>query len=95
MNRRDFLFFAKHRKNTAELSCEQLYMRYVDSTRDGSTPQLFKNVEDSLAAVTVLNVRDASWLTCDELKPVESILASFSDRGGRIEYIAVSAAERR
>ena len=86
MNRRDFLFFTKHRKNTAELSCEQLYMRYLDSTLDGTTSQLFNNVEQDLSAVTFLHVRDAGWLTCEELKPVESILDAFQQRGGRVEY---------
>jgi hypothetical protein len=86
MNRRDFLFFTKHRKNTAELSCEQLYMRYLDSTLDGTTSQLFNNVEQGLSDVTFLHVRDAAWLTCEELKPVESILDAFRQRGGRVEY---------
>ena len=29
---------------------------------------------------------DAAWLNCDELKPVQSILTAFRERGGRIEY---------
>ena len=86
MNRRDFLFITKHRKNTAELSCEQLYMRYLDSTLDGTTSHLFNNVKEGLSTVTLLHVRDAAWLTCDELKPVESILDAFRERGGRVEY---------
>jgi len=86
MNRREFLFFNRNRKNTAELSCEQLYMRYLDSTLDGTTSQLFKNIERGLSTVTFLHVRDASWLTCDELKPVESILDAFRERGGRVDY---------
>ncbi len=35
MNRRDFLFLAKERETAAELSCEQLFMRCVDSALDG------------------------------------------------------------
>ena len=80
------MFFTKNRKNTAELSCEQLYMRYLDSTLDETTSQLFNSVEQDLSAVTFLYVRDAGWLTCEELKPVESILNAFRQRGGRVEY---------
>jgi hypothetical protein len=86
VNRREFLFFTKDRNATAELSCEQLYMRYVDSTLDGTTAQFFQNLEQQLSSVTSLHISDPAWLTSDELKPVQSILAAFRARGGRIEY---------
>jgi hypothetical protein len=86
MNRREFLFFTKDRKQTAELSCEQLYMRYLDSTLDGTTSHFFHDIEQRLSTVTSLRLADPAWLSCDELKPMRSILAAFSDRGGRIEY---------
>lgn len=86
MNRREFLFLTKDRRDSAELSCEQLYMRYLDSTLDGTTPQLFETIENNLSAVTSLHLTDAAWLSCDELKPLESILTAFRARGGRIEY---------
>jgi len=86
MNRREFLFLRKGRDNqAAELSCEQLYMRYVDSTVDGTTEQLFENIEQGLSAVKVLHLTGAAWLTCEELKPVEALLAEFRSRGGRLE----------
>ena len=85
MNRRDFFFFGKDAAQTAELSGEQLYMRYLDSTLDGSTSQLFQNIEQFLSTVTSLRLTDETWLRCDELKPVQSILAAFRARGGRIE----------
>jgi len=86
MNRREFLFFTKDRKSTAELSCEELYMRYLDSTLDGTTSQFFQNIEQRLSSVSSLHLADAAWLDCDELKPVQSILTAFRERGGRIEY---------
>jgi hypothetical protein len=84
MNRRDFLFFGKDRGQTVELSGELLYMRYLDSTLDGTTSELFQSIEQSLVTVTSLRLTDASWLRCDELKPVQSILEAFRARGGRI-----------
>jgi len=86
MNRREFLLFTSPAHNTVQLSCEQLYMRYLDSTLDGTTSQLFQNVEANLSTVTSLQLIDAAWLNCEELKPIETILAAFRQRGGYIEY---------
>ena len=86
MNRREFLSFAKDVENTVELSCEQLYMRYVDSAADGMTSQFFNKLEESLATVTSLRLMEPSWLSCDELEPVQHMLQAFRERGGRIEY---------
>jgi hypothetical protein len=86
MNRREFLFFTKDPTNAAELSCEQLYMRYVDSTIDGTTSQFFRKLQESLASITSLRLIEPSWLSCDELKPVQSMLEAFRERGGQIEY---------
>ena len=86
MNRREFLFFTKEHQHTAELSCQQLYMRYLDSTLDGTTPEFLHNIEQRLSTLTSLRLIDSAWLTADELKPVASILEGFRERGGRIEY---------
>jgi hypothetical protein len=83
MNRRDFLSLRIDRE--AELSCEQLYMRYLDSTLDGTTEQLFQKIEQTLSGVKVLRLTDAGWLACEELKPMESLIATFRNRGGRVE----------
>ena len=86
MNRRDFLSFKMdHEDHRAELSCEQLYMRYLDSTVDGSTEQLFQKIEQTLSGVKVLHLTEITWLTCEELRPMESLIAAFRARGGRIE----------
>ena len=88
MNRRDFLLIRKSRRNNAaELLCEQLYMRYVDSTLDGTTAQLFENIQESLSAVNVLRLKDSSWLECEELSPMKSIIAAFRLRGGHVESV--------
>jgi hypothetical protein len=92
MNRREFLLFAKGPEDAKgledpmELSCEQLYMRYVDSVIDGTTSLFFRDLEERLAAVTSLRLIEPSWLVCEELEPVQYMLAAFRERGGRIEY---------
>ena len=86
MNRRDFLAFKMdHENHGAELSCEQLYMRYLDSTVDGTTEQFFQKIEQTLSGVRVLHLTERSWLACEELKPMESLIAAFRARGGRVE----------
>src|SRR5439155_15616214 len=86
MNRREFLFFTNPRKNTAELSCQQLYMRYLDSTLEGTNPQFLQEIEQRLSGITSVRLTDSVWLSSDELKPVASLLDAFRARGGRIEY---------
>ena len=86
MNRRDFLSFRIDRENhAAELSCEQLYMRYLDSTVDGTTEEFFQKIEQTLSGVSVLRLSETGWLACEELKPMESLIATFRNRGGRVE----------
>jgi hypothetical protein len=95
MNRREFLFFRKENgADRAELSCEQLYMRFVDSTMDGSTADLFQRVECGLTDVRVLEIHDTDWLSCEELKPLKSILSAFQRRGGRIEHVVAGFSPR-
>jgi hypothetical protein len=84
MNRREFLLLkTESSKPSAELSCEQLYMRCVDLA--GATDQLFADLQRTLDEVEVLHVSDPSWLSCRELKPMESLLTAFRARGGRIQ----------
>ena len=41
MNRRDFLLLRIARDEVAELSCERLFMRFVDGVAEGNTGRLF------------------------------------------------------
>ena len=52
-----------------------------------TTRQLFDHLERELAGVDVLRVIDARWLAGGGLKSeLESLLASFRSRGGRVEF---------
>jgi len=84
MNRRDFLFFRNAHEDAAELSCEQLFMRCVDSTLDGTTADLFGRIEQSLAGVTTLYLTDPEWLSCEQLEPLIAILSRFRQSGGSV-----------
>jgi hypothetical protein len=91
---REFFFYRTDRRDHAELSCEQLYKIYLDSSLDGTTWGFFQNLQESLASVKVLHVTGEAWLSCDELKPLVSILAAFRAGGGRIQYEARSASAK-
>jgi hypothetical protein len=69
MNRRDFLLLRPDgAPHTAVLSCERLYMRYVDSQMSGSTALLFASLNDEIRNVAALRLTDTSWLACGDLK---------------------------
>ena len=88
MKRRDFL--ALRAGQPAVLSCERLYMRYLDSQMDGTAPQLFDHLAGDLRGVRVLQLTETSWLTRADLKAqLEPVLDAFTAGGGRIDPPAV------
>ena len=69
----------------AVLSCEPLFMRFLDSQMDGSTAQLFDHLAADLLEVNTVRLTDTSWLARADLKQqLDRVLASFVSRGGRI-----------
>lgn len=85
MNRRDFLLLRTDGA-TVTLSCERLYMRFLDAQMDGTTADLFENLARDLRRVTAVRLIDPSWLSREELRAeVEPLLDAFRKRGGRIE----------
>jgi hypothetical protein len=80
MNRRDFLMLRTGEPpDEAVLSCERLYMRYLDSQMDGSTSTLFANLREDLRKIKTLRLTDTSWLSCSELK--QELEAAMRDTG--------------
>jgi len=88
MDRRDFLMLRTgHAGNLAVLSCEQLYMRFVDARADGTAAELFDHLADDLRSVKAVRLVHTSWLSDDDLKRhVDRVLATFRGNGGRIEH---------
>jgi hypothetical protein len=81
VERRDFLFLRAGQP--AVLSCEPLFMRFLDSQMDGSTDQLFENLATDLRKVTVVRLTQTTWLAREELKTrLDSVLATFRAAGG-------------
>ena len=80
MNRRDLLLLRTGQP--AVLSCERLYMRYVDAQADGTTAQLFEALARDLSGVKALQLTDTAWLASEDFKrELDAVL------GGRIDCV--------
>jgi hypothetical protein len=83
VERRDFLFLRAGQP--AVLSCEPLFMRFLDSQNDGTTAQLFENLAADLRKVTSVRLTDVSWLARTDLKvQLDSVLDVFRAAGGTV-----------
>jgi hypothetical protein len=110
LSRREFLFLpALGGDRTAVLSCERLYMQYVDTQLSVPTPplvdgldqevlstltadELFDQLEQRLQSAAAVRVVDGGWLSPGDFRGrLESILARFEARGGRVTVDAAPA----
>jgi len=83
VNRRDFLLLRAGQP--AVLSCEQLFMRYLDSQADDSTARLFDQLAADLRRVTAVRVDDASWRSREDFdRHLRAVLDAFAARGGSV-----------
>jgi hypothetical protein len=84
IDRRDFL--ALRAGQPAVLSCERLYMRFLDSQADGTTGPLFDQLAADLRGAGAVRLTDLAWLSRGDLKArLDRVLAGFTAAGGRIE----------
>ena len=84
VERRDFLFLRAGQP--AVLSCEPLFMRFLDSQMNGTTAQLFENLAADLRKVTAIRLADTTWLARADLKQeIDAVLDAFRAGGGRVE----------
>jgi hypothetical protein len=87
VDRRDFLLMRVNRTDAVVLSCEQLYMRYVDARADGSSETLFHALRSDLRGVRKLRLIKRSWLADEDLsRELDRVLAAFRADGGRVEH---------
>lgn len=91
VERRDFLLLRAGQP--AGLSCEQLFMRYIDAQMDGTSPSLFAALAEDLRGVTSVRLTDVSWLSRPDFRAeLERVLAAFASAGGRIVAVLVAIA---
>ena len=85
MRRRDFLLLRSDGP-TVVLSCEALFMRFLDAENAGAVDQLFENLARDLAQVSRVRLADPSWLARDDFRArVDTVLDGFRARGGRVD----------
>jgi hypothetical protein len=83
LRRRDFLLLRAGQP--AVLSCEQLFMRYLDSQADDSTARLFDQLADDLGRVTAVRLSETSWRARDDFnRHLTAVLGAFTARGGTV-----------
>jgi hypothetical protein len=86
MNRRQFLRMRTGGEPVLEVSCQHLYMRYVDARLHGDPAEPFRWLERRLRGVSALRLSDGAWLASEDLeRMMEPVLASFRVRGGRVQ----------
>lgn len=84
MDRRAFLFGATRRRRALELSCERLYMRYLDARSEGRSEQFLLALERDLAAAGEIRLTGREWLTRDDFRAaVTRLLPEPRARGPR------------
>jgi len=83
LRRRDFLLLRAGQP--AVLSCEQLFMRYLDSQADDSTSRLFDQLASDLRRVTAVRIADPSWRAREDFnRHLTDVLGAFESRGGLV-----------
>jgi len=87
VNRRDFLLLRTPRDvRTVTLSCEQLYMRFVDAELNESVPALFEELARELQSASSVRLTGKAWLARPDLKRrLDTVLRAFRSRGGVVE----------
>jgi hypothetical protein len=87
VNRREFLLMRGRESDPVVLSCEQLYMRFVDARAGGTTAELFAHLKEDLQSVKRVRLIKTSWLSDDDLRrQLDAVFDSYRKGGGRIEH---------
>ena len=83
LDRRSFLLLrATPEPRTFELSCEQLYMRYVDARLPKRQDRLFDRLRADLVEVEDLYVLHTEWLSNEDLRArVTALVQELRARG--------------
>ena len=86
-NRRDFLLLRATTERPFVLSCERLYMRYLDSIDEFTTGDLAESLERELRQLKSVRVTGTSWLAREDFRSwLDPILDSLQTAGVRIVF---------
>ena len=86
MNRRDFILLGSGRTRTLEVSCERLYMTFVEARMNGSADALLTRLAEQSARARRVRLRETVWLARDDFRSaLMPVLAAVESRGGTVE----------
>ena len=88
MNRRDFIALQHGAPDTAEVSCERLFIHFSNAASAGNSDDFIRRTAKELGRSRRLLLKDAFWL--DERKlsaALGPVLDAFRARGGVIDRI--------
>ena len=91
IGRRDFLLLrpltVSADRSSVELSCERLYMRYLDSIDECTTADLLDSLARDLGDARTLRLTATTWLAREDFRSwLEPLLDTLKARGARIEH---------
>jgi len=88
ITRRDFFLVGSGRTRTLNVSCQQLYMTFIDATVDGSTVALIDRLQTDLAHASHLRLLETSWLARQDFKTMLTpLIDTFRAQGGTVELV--------
>ena len=86
MKRREFFLLGTGRRRTLEVSCQRLYMTFVEAKMDGSVDALVERLKQKSTAAHRLRLRETVWLSRTDFKAaLAPLLDDFLARGGTVE----------
>ncbi|MCY4029219.1 MAG: hypothetical protein OXH75_23235 [Acidobacteria bacterium] len=86
MNRRDFILLGRGRTRTLDVSCERLYMTFVEARMNGSTAALLARLAEQSAPAHRVRLRETMWLArADFRAALMPVIDAFESRGGTVE----------
>jgi len=85
MNRRQFLSFGSA-AGTHEISCERLYMQFLDALQRGTEQRFLEQMFNELASVPRIRLKESFWLDSQVLRPaITPRLEEYKAAGGIVE----------
>ena len=86
MNRRDFILLGRGPTRTLDVSCERLYMTFVEARMNGSTAALLARLAEQSARASRVRLRETVWLARDDFRSaIRPVLEALESRGGTVE----------
>ena len=88
MKRRDFISLCPGAPDTAEVSCERLFIHFSNAASAGNAEDFVRRTAAELSSARRLLLKDAFWLEERKLAAaIAPVLAAFRARGGVIDRI--------